>query len=346
VICLTMEMFSLQLPANSPLHQAREAAERQTRILVRLVDDLLDNARISTGKMVLKRARVSVQDVVQAALETSRPDVQARRHKLVVEEPAEGLVVEGDEVRLVQVLANVLNNAARYTPEGGRITLGVEREGSAAAIRVRDNGIGIAPDKLDSIFDLFVQGSDAARERGAGLGLGLSLVKRLVELHGGSVQATSDGVGKGAEFIVRLPLARGPAPAAARTSILPGARPQRVLIVDDNVDARESLAQLLQVLGHHEVRIAGDGASGVQMALEFRPHLILLDIGLPDMEGYEVARRIRALPCGAEPKIVAASGYGEPAGAARDAGMDAYIVKPLDITKLQSLFEGSSGSIH
>jgi PAS domain S-box-containing protein len=340
VVSLTMDMFRLQLPADSPLHQAREAAERQTRILVRLLDDLLDNARISTGKMVLKRARVSLHDVIKAALETSRPDLQARRHNLVVEEPAEGLIVEGDEVRLVQALANILNNAARYTPEGGRIMLGVAREGDAAAIRVRDNGMGIPPEKIGSIFDLFVQGSEAARERGAGLGLGLSLVRRLVELHGGSVQAKSDGPDKGAEFIVRLPLARGPAPAAAaRTSLPPAARPQRVLIVDDNADARDALARLLQILGDHEVRVACDGASGVQMALEFRPHLILLDIGLPDMEGYEVARRIRALPSGAEPKIVGASGYGEPAGAARDAGMDAYIVKPLDIAKLQNLFQ-------
>jgi PAS domain S-box-containing protein len=337
VIALTMDMFRLQLPQDSPLHPARDAAERQTRILIRLVDDLLDSARISTGKMQLRRERVSVHELVRAALETSRPELQSRHHHLVLEEPADELEVEGDEVRLVQVLANMLNNAARYTQDGGRLVLSVEREGDRALIRVRDNGSGIAPEKLGGIFELFVQGSDAARGRGAGLGLGLSLVKQLVELHGGSVEAHSDGPGKGAEFRVRLPLApsrRHADPAPRATSA--GAMSQRVLVIDDNMDARESLAQVLRILGH-QVRTAADGASGVAAAQDFGPQLILLDIGLPDMAGYEVARRIRALPDGARPKIVAASGYGEVSDAVRESGMDGYVVKPLDIAKLESL---------
>ena len=340
VIALAMDLLRLRLPADSALHEVREAAQRQTRILMRLVDDLLDSARITTGKMVLKRGRLSVHDVVQAALETSRPDLQAHQHHLVVEEPAKDLQVEGDEVRLVQVVANLLNNAARYTPDGGRIAVCIEREDSLAVIRVRDNGIGIAPDKLCSLFDLFVQGSESARGRGAGLGLGLSLVKRLVELHGGTVEAHSAGPGKGAEFTVRVPLApeMPQAKAVAQSGRRASATSQRVLIVDDNADARNSLANVLRVLGH-EVRVAPDGASGVAAARDFRPQVVLLDIGLPDMDGYEVAKRIRALPFGGEPRIVAASGYGELPDAVRAAGMDAYLVKPLDLGKLQQLFE-------
>ena len=342
VIAVSMDIFRLQLPDTSPLHQVRDAAERQTRILIRLVDDLLDSARISTGKMVLQRGRLSVHNVVQAALETSRPDLQARHHHLVIEEPAENLEVDGDDVRLVQVLANMLNNAARYTPDGGRIVVSVHREGTQAAIRVRDNGIGIAPERLGLVFDLFVQGAEARRGRGAGLGLGLSLVKQLVALHGGTVEVHSDGLGKGAEFTVRLPLARGAARVATTPHTAPADAPsQRVLIIDDNEDARESLAKLLQFLGH-EVCLAPDGASGVAMAREFSPHLVLLDVALPDIEGYEVAKRIRALPNGAEVIIVAASGY-EVKETAREAGMDAYLVKPLDIAKLQSLLKALPG---
>jgi PAS domain S-box-containing protein len=340
VIALAMDLLRLRLPADSALHEVREAAQRQTRILIRLVDDLLDSARITTGKMVLKRGRLSVHDVVLAALETSRPDLQAHQHHLVVEEPAKDMQVEGDEVRLVQVVANLLNNAARYTPDGGRIAVCVEREDSRAVIRVRDNGIGIAPDKLGSLFDLFVQGTESARERGAGLGLGLSLVKRLVDLHGGTVEAHSAGTGKGAEFTVRLPLAPEMPQAKAVVSSVrsASATSRRVLIVDDNADARNSLASVLQVLGH-DVRIAPDGASGVAAARDFRPQVVLLDIGLPDMDGYEVAKRIRALPFGDKSRIVAASGYGEVPDAVRAAGMDAYLVKPLDLGKLQQLFE-------
>jgi PAS domain S-box-containing protein len=339
VIALAMDMLRLQLPAGSPLHDVREAAQRQTRILIRLVDDLLDSARISTGKLTLRRARLSVHEVVRVALETSRPDLQAHHHHLVVEEPAEELEIEGDEVRLVQVIANLLNNAARYTPDGGRITVCVEREDGQALIRVGDNGIGIAADKIGSLFDLFVQGSGAARDRGAGLGLGLSLVKQLVGLHGGTVKAHSEGPGKGAEFTVRLPLVVGKAQSDAPAYSGPARAPmRRVLVVDDNADARESLAGLLQLLGH-DVRVAFDGASGVRMVREFKPHVVLLDIGLPDMDGYEVAKQIRALPEGGEPKIVAASGYGESPEAVQAAGMNAYLVKPIDIAKLESLLQ-------
>ena len=338
VISLALDGFRLGLPVESPLARTREAAERQTRILIRLVDDLLDSARISTGKIALKRVRLSLPEIARSALETSRLDLQAKRHQLVVEEAGGDLEVEGDEVRLVQVVSNILNNAARYTPEGGRIVVSLAREGEHAVLAVRDNGIGIEPRQLDTVFDLFVQGHHQARARGAGLGLGLSLVKKLVELHGGSVAALSEGPGRGAEFVVRLPLAgtAKSASAAKGAQPKPGSGTRRVLVVDDNRDAAESLASLVGALGH-EVREVYSGASALEAVPSFRPDLIVLDIGLPDMDGYETARRIRELPGGREARIVAASGYGEVAGAAREAGMDAYLVKPLQLAQLQQV---------
>jgi PAS domain S-box-containing protein len=337
VISLALDSFRFALAADSPLSRTRDAAERQIRILIRLVDDLLDSARISTGKIALKRARLSLSEIVRSALETSRLDLQAKRHQLVVEEAGGDLEIEGDEVRLVQVVSNMLNNAARYTPEGGRIAVSLARDGEHAVLRVRDNGIGIEPRNLDAVFELFVQGHDQARARGAGLGLGLSLVKKIVELHGGSVAALSEGSGRGAEFVVRLPLA-GTRSASAVQGSPPQARSgaRRVLVVDDNRDAAESLATLVGALGH-EVREAYTGASALEVVPSFRPDVIVLDIGLPDMDGYEAARRIRELPGGREARIVAASGYGEVAGAARAAGMDAYLVKPLQLAQLQQV---------
>jgi PAS domain S-box-containing protein len=336
VISLALDGFRLGLPADSPLARTREAAARQVEILVRLVDDLLDSARISTGKIVLKRAPLSLGQVVRSALETSRLDLQAKGHQLVVEEAGGKLEVNGDEVRLVQVVSNLLNNAARYTPEGGRIVVSLAREGADAVLRVRDNGIGIDPKDLDAVFDLFVQGHDQARARGAGLGLGLSLVKKLVELHGGTVAARSEGEGRGAEFIVRLPLASAlhvePAAMVATSS----SRSRRVLVVDDNRDAAGSLAMLVGALGH-DVREAYSGASALEAVPSFRPDLIVLDVGLPDMSGYETARRIRELPGGRDARIVAASGYREIPGAARDAGMDDYLVKPIKLAVLEQL---------
>jgi PAS domain S-box-containing protein len=336
VISMALDSFRLGLPADSPLSRTREAAERQTRILIRLVDDLLDSARISTGKIALNRARLSLPEIVRSALETSRPDLQAKRHQLVVEEAGGNLEVEGDEVRLVQVVSNILNNAARYTPEGGRIAVSLAREGEHAVLRVRDNGIGIEPGNLDAVFDLFVQGHDQARARGAGLGLGLSLVKKLVGLHGGSVAALSEGPGRGAEFVVRVPLAGATRPVPVAKAPQPSVGGRRVLVVDDNRDAAGSLAALVGALGH-EVREVYTGASALDAVPSFRPDLIVLDVGLPDMDGYETAQRIRQLPGGREARIVAASGYGEVAGAARAAGMDDYLVKPLKLPELQQI---------
>ncbi|HEY3516245.1 MAG TPA: ATP-binding protein, partial [Gammaproteobacteria bacterium] len=239
--------------------------------------------------------------------------------------------------RLVQVVSNLLNNAARYTPEGGRIVVSLARENAEAVLRVRDNGIGIEPRHLGAVFDLFVQGHDQARARGAGLGLGLSLVKRLVELHGGSGVARSEGAGQGAEFIVRLPLAVAAlAEADAKKAATTSSGARRVLVVDDNRDAAGSLAMLVGALGH-DVREAYSGASALEAVPSFKPDLIVLDVGLPDMDGYETARRIRELPAGRDAHIVAASGYREIPGAARDSGMDDYLVKPVKLSVLQQL---------
>jgi PAS domain S-box-containing protein len=337
VISLALDGFKLGLPADSPLARTRDAAARQTEILIRLVNDLLDSARISTGKIALERVRLSLPEIVRSALETSRLDLQAKRHQLVIEEAGDKLEVEGDEVRLVQVVSNLLNNAARYTPEGGRIVVSLAREGAQAVLRVRDNGIGIDPRHLDSVFDLFVQGHDEARARGAGLGLGLALVKRLVELHGGSVAARSEGAGRGAEFIVRLPLAGAVhAEPAVKKVAASSSGARRVLVVDDNRDAAGSLAMLVGALGH-DVREAYSGASALEAVPSFRPDLIVLDVGMPDMDGYETARRIRELPGGRDARIVAASGYRANPAAARDAGMDDYLVKPLKLSVLQQL---------
>jgi PAS domain S-box-containing protein len=343
VISTALETFRLRLPADSQLSGTRSAAERQVQILIRLVDDLLDSARISTGKIALQRARLSLPEIVRAAVETSRPDLQAKRHHLVVEEDGEDLDVEGDEVRLVQVVSNILNNAARYTPDGGRITVSLVREGGHAVLRVRDNGIGIEPRALEAVFGLFVQGHGDGRERGAGLGLGLSLVKKIVELHGGSVAASSEGPGRGAEFVVRLPLAGSAKSAPALQGLQPqaGSGARRVLVVDDNRDAAGSLETLVRVLGH-EVRKVHSGASALEEVPSFRPDLIFLDIGLPDMDGYETARRIRELPGGGEARIVAASGYAEKPGAAREAGMDAYLVKPLQLAQLVEVLSSTA----
>jgi PAS domain S-box-containing protein len=338
VVAMAMDTLKLQLPPASPAHHTREAVQRQTRILIRLVDDLLDSARISTGKIALQRTQLTVHQVVHTAIETSRPDLQARGHQLVVEEMGSELSVDGDEVRLVQVFTNVLNNAARYTPPGGRIRVLLEREAAQAVVRVQDSGIGIDPHKLDSVFEMFVQGDERAGERGVGLGLGLSLVKRVVELHGGSVKATSEGAGKGTEIAIRLPLSDlGPARPEGESWRPPQhGNTQRVLVIDDNPDGRHALAQLVETLGH-EVRTAPDGATGVEAAGQFQPNIVFLDIGLPDMDGYAAAKLIRGLPNIGKPTIIAASGYRPETDALRDAGIDEYLVKPLTLQQIQAL---------
>jgi signal transduction histidine kinase len=312
------------------LEKARDIIDREAHQLARLVDDLLDVARISTGKITLRKAPVELAVAVARAVETSQPLLQAHRHELQIELPAEPIWVEADLTRLTQVLANLLNNAAKYTANGGQIRLSAEREGNSAILRVRDNGIGIPAEMLAKVFDLFIQ-VDASLDRAqGGLGVGLSLVKTLVEMHGGSVRAMSEGIGHGSEFELRWPIAI-PAPAAADPAIREQTRlsPQRFLIVDDNAEAADSLAAVLRLAGH-EARVAYDGPTALAMARTDPPDVAVLDIGLPRMDGYQVAEQLRREAHLDQVRLIALSGYGSPFDLtrSRDSGFDHYLVKP------------------
>jgi PAS domain S-box-containing protein len=339
-ISVAMEVFRRLLPQDGALQEVRASAERQTAILRRLVDDLLDSARIATGKIELRRKAVSMQEVMRAALETSRPYIESRKHNLAVEQAGVPLIVAGDELRLVQVISNLLHNAARYTPEHGSISVALEQASGEALVRVRDNGIGIPADMLGKVFGLFVQGAQPSLAS-RGLGLGLTLVRRLVEMHGGTVEAHSEGSGRGSEFIVRLPLACGaalPSMDQSTASAVTPQAPRRILIVDDNIDAASLIANLLSLLGH-DVRQARDARTGLELVPAFRPHLVILDIGLPDMDGWEVARRLREMEAGRRLRIVAASGYVSRQAADADTPFDRYLIKPVGLADLQALVD-------
>lgn len=319
---------------------ARGVITRQVSHLVRLVDDLLDVSRITRGKIRLQTGPVDVAAAVNTAVETSRPLIVARRHELTVSLPDGPVTVQADPTRLAQVLSNLLNNAAKFTPRGGRVGVAVSLDQGEVAFRVRDNGSGIRADLMPRIFDLFTQADNSLDRAEGGLGIGLTLVKRLVELHGGTVEARSDGEGKGSEFVVRLPHAfarsaepdRGPAAREAPSGSL------RVLIVDDNIDAAESLAALLRLSGH-EPRSAYGGPAALEAARSFRPQAILLDLGLPGLDGYEVARRLRADPLTAHCLLVAVSGYSQPEdqARAREAGFNHHLAKPADLAALHRI---------
>jgi PAS domain S-box-containing protein len=315
--------------------------ERQITHLVRLVDDLLDVARISRGKVDLRCERITVQAVVDSALEASRPAIDAGRHVLAVDMPSAPLRIDGDLTRLAQVLGNLLNNAAKYTPEGGQIQLSVRPEGPMVAVAVSDNGVGLSTETLPRVFDLFAQIEHTLSRSQGGLGIGLSLVKQLVEMHGGSIMAESAGLGQGSRFTVRLPLSRtAPGPILHDAPRASPARPPslRVLVVDDNVDAAESLAMMLALLGH-EARTAHDGAAAIAVAGQWRPEVVLLDIGLPDLTGYDVARRLRADERVAGAMMVAVTGWGTEDDRRRsaEAGFDQHLTKPVDASVLERL---------
>jgi signal transduction histidine kinase/CheY-like chemotaxis protein len=324
--------------------KARDVIGRQVRQLTRLVEDLLDISRIASGKVRLRKEPVELAGVVERAVETSRPAIAARRHELIEGMPAGPLWVDADPVRLAQVVANLLNNAAKYTEERGHIRLTVGREGGEAVVRVGDDGIGIGPAELAGVFDLFAQGTAAADRSAGGLGVGLALVRTLVELHGGSVTAHSDGPGQGSEFVVRLPALEGPPVARGETGEQQApVRPPacRILVVDDNQDGTEMLALLLRHEGH-DVQTAADGPTALEVAGAFRPDMVLLDIGLPGMDGHAVARRLRQADAGKGMVLVAVTGYGqdEDRRRSRDAGFDHHLVKPVDIATLRDLLGG------
>lgn len=319
--------------------QARETVERQVTHLVRLVDDLLDVSRISRDMFELRKERVALAVIVQSAIETSRPLIEASGQELTVRLPSRTVWLHADLTRMAQSVANLLNNAAKYTPKGGHILLSAERQGKEAVVRVRDTGIGIPDDMLPHIFEMFRQ-VDTSHERSqGGLGIGLTLVKNLVEMHDGAVEAHSDGVGRGSEFVVRLPIAEE-APGSA-TEIGPesaSTAPRRILVVDDNRDAADSLAMLLSHAGH-DTQTAYGGAEAIEAAAGFRPDVILLDIGMPKLSGYEVARQIREQAWGKAIFLVALTGWGqaEDRSKSRAAGFNEHLVKPVEHSVLTKL---------
>jgi signal transduction histidine kinase len=329
----------LRLRGNDPeiAGKARDMMQRQLMQMVRLVDDLLDVSRITTGKLEVRKEEVTLQSVIRNAIETARPFIDLQKQTLEQRLPAEPLLVSADSTRLAQVFSNLLNNAAKYTPPGGRIEIEAEREHGDAVVRVRDNGIGIEPEMLPRIFDMFVQADRSLERTQAGLGVGLTLARRLVELHGGVVSVESPGKGRGTVFTVRIPLAEATQPVAtAPRALEDSAARYRVLLADDNVDFVSSLGALLSAEGH-EVRIAHDGAEALAVAREFAPDFAFLDIGMPKVNGYEVARRLRreTMRC----VLVAVTGWGqeEDRMRAREAGFDRHLVKPVDPGQIEAI---------
>jgi signal transduction histidine kinase/ActR/RegA family two-component response regulator len=321
----------------------REIVARQSKNLSRLVDDLLDVSRITRGKVRLRTERIDAAPVVAAAVEAVRPLMEQRRHELTVSVAAGPLPLEADPTRLEQIVVNLLTNAAKYTEEGGRIALSAAIEGAEVVVRVKDNGAGIAPEALPRMFEMFVQGDRSLARSEGGLGIGLTLVRSLAEMHGGSVSAASDGPGTGSEFVVRLPMApgaRGGDPPPAPTAGDGAVRAARILVVDDNADTARGLSELLGLLGH-EASVVHDGPSAIEAARSRRPEVVLLDIGLPGMDGYQVAERLRREAPGPAPVIIAISGYGREDARHRslEPAFDHHLIKPIDFDALADLID-------
>jgi len=325
----------------SPVHrQARIIIERQLVQMTRLVDDLLEVSRVTTGRVQLRRERIAVSTIVEHSLETARPLIDSFTHTLTVAVESEPIWLHADAARLEQVVVNLLNNAAKFTLAGGRIELTVERQGHECVLRVRDTGIGISPELLPHIFELFTQEERSLDRAHGGLGVGLALVKQMVELHGGQVEVHS-ALGEGSEFVVRLPAVPSAAPLTPDPSsdaAPPTGRSLLVLVVDDNVDAAESFAQLLTAFGH-QAKTAYTGPAAVTAADDASPHVVFLDIGLPGLSGYEVAERIRQQPAHKNVVLVAMTGYGQASDVqrSREAAFDHHLVKPVDFDKVRGI---------
>ncbi|RLP55233.1 MAG: response regulator [Ketobacter sp.] len=340
----SVEILRKLSPDVTPAEEkARNAIQRHADHLTRLVDDLLDVSRISQSKIALQQQSVQLKDFIETALESSAVAIEGRGHQLIVDLPEQAIWVEGDPVRLSQVVTNLLRNAAKFTPVGGTITLTASLQKNQLLIQVADTGIGISPEDLDAIFELFAQSGSLSGLVQDGLGIGLSLVKSLVVLHGGQVRAHSEGVDQGSTFEVLLPtvenLSEQGADQGARTELTEADESKkRVLVIDDNVDGADSLAHLLTLCGHQS-RAVYNGLNGVAMAVEFKPDLIFLDIGLPDMNGFDVARKLKGLPDMPAFNLIALTGYGqeEDRVKALQAGFDEHIAKPLNIAKLETL---------
>ena len=349
-----------KLPPAPELHWARDVIDRQVTQMSRLIDDLMDVARITRGTFELRREQAALDDVIRSAVETSRPLIDASGHELVVHFSPEPIYLEADAIRLAQVFANLLNNAAKYSPSGGRIAVSVARDLALVSVTVQDNGIGIPTGMLTRVFEPFTRLDRSLERSRGGLGIGLALARRLVEMHGGTIEAHSSGPGQGSRFVVRLPLAarqgiprpqapegRAPTPAVGR---------YRVLVADDNYDSATSLSMLLNDAGY-EVRTAGDGVQALETAEQFRPDIALLDIGMPQLNGYDVARQIRSQPWGRAVRLIAITGWGgtDHRQQTAQAGFDHHLTKPVDpaaLTRLlaavlaagESRVSGSSGS--
>jgi len=338
-----LQLLRIKGPAEPELQWTRDVIDRQVQRMTRLIDDLMDVSRISRNKLELRKEVVRLAKVVQGAVETSRPLMEEMGHELHATLPPEPILLDADVARLEQVFLNLLNNAAKYTEKGGHIRLSAERQGSDVVVVVKDTGIGIPASNLRTIFEMFSQVEGALTRSQGGLGIGLCLVKRLVEMHGGTIEAHSAGPGKGSEFVVRLPIfvaRRHTSQSEPQDSTIPTSK-LRILVVDDNRDAVTSLAMLLQLMGN-TVRTAFDGEEAVQAAGEFRPHLILLDIGLPKMNGYEVCRCIREEPWGKDMTLIAVSGWGQDGDRQKsnEAGFDRHMVKPVDPQGLMKMLAG------
>ncbi len=334
-----------QMRTDDPIiEQAGSIIDRQVGVMVRLVDDLLDISRITKGKLRLAKEQVDLRTVVNHAAETARPLLDARKHDFSVSLPTEPIWVNADPARMEQVVINLLNNAAKYTDPGGLIRVSISHEGAEAVIRVRDNGVGITPELLPHIFELFTQVDGSLGRSYGGLGIGLALASNLVEMHDGLLQASSSGLGTGCVFAIKLPILSDPPLVKAKTNLVPGLNPGRalhVLIVEDNVDSADTMSMLLRLYGH-DVQLARNGESALKMASTARPDVVLLDIGLPGIDGYEVARRLRERPDFKDVTLCALTGY-TPSESDRqrqqETGFDHYYVKPVELAKLLKLFE-------
>jgi PAS domain S-box-containing protein len=338
-------------PGEEAVERVHEMMERQLSQMVRLIDDLLDVSRVSRGKIGLKKELIDLKTVIGLAVETSLPLIEAGRHDLALRIPPEPLPVEADPTRLAQVFSNLLNNAAKYTPDGGRLQVTALRDQNQVHVRVQDNGVGIAREMLPEVFEMFSQvGRNLDRAQG-GLGIGLTLVRRLTEMHGGSVKAESLGTGTGSTFTVRLPLARARPTMARRKSnrdpmpIEPAKQGLRVLVVDDNLDGADMLSTLIEMHGH-ETELAYNGPEALEKLAAFEPQVVFLDIGLPGLDGYEVARRMRAQECGRRATLVSLTGWGsnDDKKRSREAGFDLHLTKPVNAVEIERLLKRVASS--
>ncbi len=335
-----LELLEVENVDKELVREARSVMKRQINQLTRLVDDLLDVSRITRDKLELRTEPIELATIIEEAIDTSRPLIDAAGHELTINLPAHEIFIDADSARMSQVFSNLLNNAAKYTERGGRIAIESKRDGAGVVVMVRDNGIGIACEELAYVFDMFRQVDRSLERSQGGLGIGLTLVRRLVELHGGTVNAQSEGLGKGSEFIVRLPIATEGVLVSKAANRDAGwdTKRLRILVADDNKDAGETLSLYLRIKGH-QVRTVRDGAEAVELAPNFRPQVVLMDIGMPNLNGYDATRAIRRMACGKDAFIVALTGWGQESDIERsvEAGCSAHLVKPVDLAALEHL---------